>query len=139
MAIGELQLLFTEHNQADFIELTQRAEKALGDLGDTGEPDNPSELALALDYMLSHLLMDEFQDTSITHFKLIEKLTAGWQRDDGRTVFLVGDPMQSNYRFRESRSPQLSEGAKIRAGCSAARSHHPQNQLPLVARTGGVV
>ena len=102
VAIGELQLLFTEHNQADFIELTQRAEKALGDLGDTGEPDNPSELALALDYMLSHLLMDEFQDTSITHFKLIEKLTAGWQRDDGRTVFLVGDPMQSIYRFREA-------------------------------------
>src|SRR5205823_13024007 len=33
---------------------------------------------------------------------LIERLIAGWEPGDGRTLFLVGDPMQSIYRFREA-------------------------------------
>ena len=96
LAAAELRLLFKERNQADYIELTQRAEMALGD------PDNPSDLALVFDYQITHLLMDEFQDTSTAHIELLTRLTAGWQDGDGRTVFLVGDPMQSIYRFREA-------------------------------------
>jgi len=33
---------------------------------------------------------------------LIEMLTAGWEEGDGRTLFVVGDPMQSIYQFREA-------------------------------------
>jgi ATP-dependent exoDNAse (exonuclease V) beta subunit len=47
-------------------------------------------------------LIDEFQDTSTSQFNTIEKLIKHWQTNDGKTLFLVGDPMQSIYRFRES-------------------------------------
>jgi len=91
-----LKLIFQKTGQVDFIEITQAALTALGTL------DTPSELALALDYQIQHLLIDEFQDTSITHFRLFEKLIENWIPDDGKTIFMVGDPMQSIYRFREA-------------------------------------
>lgn len=94
--VAHLTLIFEENNLIDFIGVAQSAIQALGDF------DNPTELALNLDYRVSHLLVDEFQDTSVTQAKLLQLLTAGWQNEDGRTLFLVGDPMQSIYRFREA-------------------------------------
>jgi len=75
---------------------------ALGALHALGDDEAPGELALALDHRIQHLLIDEFQDTSRTQYRLIELLTAGWSGDDGRTLFVVGDPMQSIYRFRQA-------------------------------------
>jgi ATP-dependent helicase/nuclease subunit A len=89
-----LKLVFQQQHKVDFIEVAAQASAALGEL------EAPSDLALRLDYKIQHLLVDEFQDTSIQQFHLLEQLTAGWQFDDGRTLFLVGDPMQSIYRFR---------------------------------------
>ncbi|QGX40415.1 UvrD-helicase domain-containing protein [Permianibacter aggregans] len=96
LAYAQLQLLFREKAQVDFIEMAAAASQALG------EPEAPTDLALALDYRVQHLLVDECQDTSRQQIQLLEKLTAGWQHDDGRTAFLVGDPMQSIYRFRKA-------------------------------------
>ena len=95
-AVALLQLEFRQHGQVDFVELALRARGALG------SEDNPTDLALALDMRLQHILVDEFQDTSITQMKLLQLLTAGWTPDDGRTLFCVGDPMQSIYRFRQA-------------------------------------
>ena len=55
-----------------------------------------------IDYRLSHLLVDEFQDTSRAQLALIGRLCEGWEAGDGRTLFAVGDPMQSIYRFRQA-------------------------------------
>jgi len=96
LAAAELWLVFREAGEVDFGELSARAVAALGDELD------PSELGLRLDYRIRHLLVDEFQDTSPTQIELLERLTAGWQPGDGRTLFAVGDPMQSVYRFRKA-------------------------------------
>jgi ATP-dependent helicase/nuclease subunit A len=96
LAVAELQLVFRERGRVDFAELALRASEALGHL------DSPTDLALALGQRMQHILVDEFQDTSFTQFELLQKLTMGWEQGDGRTLFLVGDPMQSIYRFREA-------------------------------------
>ena len=95
-AAAEWQLVLADTGGADFTEVARRAIQALGDDGE------PSDLALRLDYRISHLLVDEFQDTSHGQVRLLERLTAGWSAGDGRTLFLVGDPMQSIYRFRKA-------------------------------------
>ena len=95
-ALAQLDVVFGLRGEVDFPALTQGAVRALG------EDDAPTDLALALDYRIRHLLVDEFQDTSISQYQLIAKLTAGWEPGDGRTLFAVGDPMQSIYRFREA-------------------------------------
>lgn len=96
VAAGLLEVTFRERGEVDFPRVASAALAALG------SPENPSDLALALDRRLRHILVDEFQDTSIGQFQLLRGLTAGWESGDGRTLFLVGDPMQSIYRFREA-------------------------------------
>ncbi len=95
-AVIQLKVTFQLSGKVDFTEVAQAASLALG------EPEMPTDLALALDYRIQHLLIDEFQDTSISQYQLIEKLVAEWQTEDGRSLFIVGDPMQSIYRFREA-------------------------------------
>jgi ATP-dependent exoDNAse (exonuclease V) beta subunit len=95
-AAAHLQLVFAAHGQVDFAEIMLRARHALYD------EDGPTDLALKLDYRIRHLLVDEFQDTSRNQYELFLDLVAGWQPGDGRSLFLVGDPMQSIYRFREA-------------------------------------
>lgn len=95
-AAAELELVFAERGRVDFVAVSRAALRSLG------QPDEPSEFALLLDYRIRHLLVDEFQDTSQAQVQLLDRLTAGWEPGDGRTLFCVGDPMQSIYRFREA-------------------------------------
>ena len=96
LLVIELGREFRRAGRFDFAEVTFAAMRALGDA------DAPTDLALALDYRIKHLLIDEFQDTSAIHHRLFARLTQEWQPDDGRTLFVVGDPMQSIYRFRDA-------------------------------------
>lgn len=66
--------------------------------------DHAQWVQYKLDNRIDHMLIDEFQDTNPTQWRLIlpllEELAAGGERD--RTVFLVGDEKQSIYRFRRA-------------------------------------
>ena len=96
LASAHLHLIFSQRQATDFTQQTLDALSALGGL------EEPSELALRLDYTLRHILVDEFQDTSPVQLELLRKLVSGWFQGDGRSLFLVGDPMQSIYRFRNA-------------------------------------
>ncbi len=95
-AVAELRVIFAESNVVDFTELGIAARQVL-----SNAEDNP-DLLLALSGGLRHLLVDEFQDTSRSQFELVRLLVRAWEEGDGRTCFLVGDPMQSIYMFRQA-------------------------------------
>lgn len=96
LAAAELQLVFRERGRCDFTEITLRAVTALG------RENAPTALAARLDARIRHLFVDEFQDTSHAQFELLTALVADWSEGDGRTLFLVGDAMQSIYSFRNA-------------------------------------
>jgi ATP-dependent helicase/nuclease subunit A len=93
---AQLTLVFRQLGATDYTAISQAALIALGD------EDSPSDLALQLDYRIRHILVDEFQDTASPQLELLRKLTSGWQAGDGRTLFIVGDGMQSCYGFRNA-------------------------------------
>ncbi len=72
-----------------------------------------------LDKRIDHLLVDEFQDTNPTQWRLLlpllEELAAG-EADRARTVFLVGDEKQSIYRFRRANPALLATASDWLAG-----------------------
>ena len=98
--VAMLKIVFQQHNLCDYPEITLSALEALNTDTDQGDI---SDITLRLDYQLKHILVDEFQDTSGSQIKLLEQLVSDWQENDGRTLFLVGDAMQSLYSFRDAR------------------------------------
>jgi ATP-dependent exoDNAse (exonuclease V) beta subunit len=95
-ALVELQIVFNQRGECDYTESTLLARTAL--TADGG----PEDLAIALGTNLQHLLVDEMQDTSTIQYEIVELLTQSWD-GHSQTVFLVGDPKQSIYLFRQAR------------------------------------
>jgi len=96
-AAGELKIAFAEAGRVDYPEVAQIAQRVL-----RGEDRLPTDAALAVSDGIRHLLVDEFQDTSRRQHQLLSSLIAAWPEREGRTCFVVGDPMQSIYFFREA-------------------------------------
>ncbi|WP_051686870.1 exodeoxyribonuclease V subunit beta [Microbulbifer sp. HZ11] len=116
--VAQLKLVFQQLGATDYTEVAQAALIALGN------SDEPTDLALKLDLQTRHILVDEFQDTSQMQLQLLEKLTAGWEPGDGRTLFIVGDGMQSCYGFRNA-------NVGIFLDARARGIGHDDNRVPL--------
>lgn len=112
-AAAELQVVFAEEGVADFTEVAQIALRVL-----ESEDGRPSDAAIDLADPIRHLLVDEFQDTSRRQHELLRRIVAAWPQREGRTCFVVGDPMQSIYFFRDADAelfPRVRErGLEIR-------------------------
>ena len=96
LAAAQLKLVFREQGVVDHSEIAAIARQALNGAQGLGED------TLRHTLRISHLLVDEFQDTSPEQLELIAALTHAWEPGDGRSLFFVGDPMQSIYLFRNS-------------------------------------
>jgi ATP-dependent helicase/nuclease subunit A len=91
-AAARLKIVFSEVGRCDFVEISQLAQQALVS----------SEGAYAIANEIRHLLVDEMQDTSRRQHRLLADLVGHWADRENRTVFLVGDPRQSIYFFRDA-------------------------------------
>lgn len=102
------QQLKAEQRLLDFSDLEWQAYRLLN------HSDNVHWIQYKLDQRIDHLLIDEFQDTNPTQWRLIlpllEELAAN-EDQRGRSVFLVGDNKQSIYRFRRA-DPELFVAAQ---------------------------
>jgi ATP-dependent helicase/nuclease subunit A len=96
-AAAQLQVVFSEAGAVDYSEVAQIAQAVLRD-----EDGLPSEAAISVAANIRHILVDEFQDTSRRQHELLRRLIAAWPERDGRSCFVVGDPMQSIYFFRDA-------------------------------------
>ncbi len=94
-ALSVYEELCAQRQALDFIALEQAALRLLA-------VEDPGDLLLRLDRRLTHLLVDEFQDTSETQMTLLCRLLEGWQ-EAGRTLMVVGDPKQSIYGWRQAK------------------------------------
>jgi ATP-dependent exoDNAse (exonuclease V) beta subunit len=105
-AAATLRTLFDQHGECDHTEISGAARQALT------QDSSPTPLAERIGTHLRHILIDEFQDTSREQYDLLSTLTLDWSDGDGRTLFLVGDPMQSIYGFRNA---EVGRFATVRA------------------------
>lgn len=83
-----------QKKQCDFTFLTLKAIELL----------NSEQLVTQHQYamQIKHMLIDECQDTSQLQAILIESIVKLWSGDTNHSLFIVGDPMQSIYKFRQA-------------------------------------
>lgn len=102
------QRLKLERRQLDFADLEWKTYCLLTQSG------NAHWIQYKLDQRIDHLLVDEFQDTNPTQWRLLlpllEEITAG-SSERARSLFLVGDAKQSIYRFRRADARLLQYAA----------------------------
>jgi ATP-dependent helicase/nuclease subunit A len=92
-----------------------------------------------LDAQVAHLLIDEFQDTNPLQWQALHAWLSSYAGAAGRrpSVFIVGDPKQSIYRFRRA-EPQVFRAARqfvadALAGDLLSCDHTHRNATGLIA------
>ncbi|MFM1759709.1 MAG: hypothetical protein RLY75_979, partial [Pseudomonadota bacterium] len=90
----------------DFDDLEIGVSQLMADSG------NAAYLQSRLDAKYRHILVDEFQDTNPLQWQILRAWLEGYGQDESKpTVFIVGDPKQSIYRFRRA-DPRLFNDAQ---------------------------
>lgn len=91
--------IIKKQNMLDFSDITQKCYELL-----CKNKIASDFFYFRLDEKISHILLDEFQDTSVLQYKilypLIEEICSGNGRIGERSFFVVGDKKQSIYSFR---------------------------------------
>ena len=91
------QQLKLRAQQMDFTDLEWQVCRLLN------KSDSAEYMQYKLDSRYKHVLLDEFQDTNPLQWQVLQSWFAAATAVDSRpTVFVVGDPKQSIYRFRRA-------------------------------------
>ena len=92
--------LHKEKNALSFSDVSRRVLELI-------KSDLKEMIYFRLDGRISHLLIDEFQDTSVVQYEILKPIIAELVSGEGvkkeRSFFYVGDKKQSIYRFRKSK------------------------------------
>ena len=124
------------HNELCFIDVTNSIYRILKHNIDT------DFLYFRLDGNISHILIDEFQDTSIVQYiifkPIIEEILAGKGKKEKRTLFFVGDYKQSIYRFRGAKKElieHLANDEQIHTSTLSTNYRSTKNIVNIVNQT----
>ncbi len=103
--------LYKAENEVSFNDVTMLVFEILRESVDT------DFLYFRLDAQIEHILLDEFQDTSILQYEILhpliqEALSGKGVKEEG-SFFFVGDTKQSIYRFRGGVSSLFNEVARL--------------------------
>jgi ATP-dependent helicase/nuclease subunit A len=127
-----------------------KRERALVDMGDLehvalhllSEGDSAAWIQERLDARLRHVLIDEFQDTSPLQWHALRPWLEGYAGAGGGlsgreplSVFIVGDPKQSIYRFRRAEPRVFAAAGEFVAQALAGRRlacDHTRRNAPAV-------
>ncbi|MGZ9710427.1 UvrD-helicase domain-containing protein [Glaciimonas sp. GNP009] len=91
------QAMKAEQRVFDFADLEWQAYRLLTN------PDSAAYIQSRLDSRYKHILLDEFQDTNPLQWSIVRAWLNAYGEDAGQpSVFIVGDPKQSIYRFRRA-------------------------------------
>jgi len=91
-------------------------------------------LYFRMDSTVRHLLLDEFQDTSVDQFRVLEPMIDEMvaHRDTDRTVFVVGDEKQSLYAWRGGKSRLLAALPERWPAFTVSSMSQSQRSSPIV-------
>jgi ATP-dependent helicase/nuclease subunit A len=104
-----------EQRVLDFADLEWHAYRLLTD------PQHAAYLHSRLDAHYRHILLDEFQDTNPLQWHIVRAWLDAYGDDVERpSVFVVGDPKQSIYRFRRA-EPRVFDAARDMLRAQGAR------------------
>ncbi|MFG6457890.1 UvrD-helicase domain-containing protein [Roseateles sp. BYS96W] len=131
--VGEFEALKRERGLVDMNDLER------GALALLARPELAGWVQQKLDARVRHLLIDEFQDTSPLQWQALHGWLGSYAGPGGGeiSVFIVGDPKQSIYRFRRA-EPRVftAAGEFVRdglAGVSLACDHTRRNAPEVLA------
>jgi ATP-dependent helicase/nuclease subunit A len=111
-----------DRGQIDFVDIESRVWQLLAD------SEHAEYMQHKLDARYRHILLDEFQDTNPLQWQILRAwLDASEAAGTHPTVFLVGDPKQSIYRFRGAEPRLFGQATEYLAAYYGAR-HLQQNE-----------
>ncbi|MES2073305.1 MAG: UvrD-helicase domain-containing protein [Pseudomonadota bacterium] len=108
------QVLKSDQRVFDFADLEWQAYRLLSN------EEYAAYLHSRLDARYKHILLDEFQDTNPLQWSIVQAWLDAYGGDAGRpSVFVVGDPKQSIYRFRRAEPRVFAAARALLAGQGA--------------------